>query len=52
MGRPKKYKVELSDEQVKELKSIMNRKKTSKMMIKRCQILLDMDENHGEVCTR
>ena len=37
MGRPQKYKVELSDEQLTELKSIIRRKKTSKMIIKRCQ---------------
>ena len=52
MGRPQKYKVELSDEQLTELKSIIRRKKTSKMIIKRCQILLDMDENHGQIYTR
>ena len=52
MGRPQKYKVELSDEQLTELKSIIRAKKTSKMMIKRCQILLDMDENHGQIYTR
>ena len=52
MGRPQKYKVELSDEQIVELKSIIRAKKTSKMMIKRCQILLDMDENHGQIYTR
>ncbi len=51
MGRPKKYKVELSDEEVRELKKKIRNKKSSKMIISRCQILLDMDAKHGKVLT-
>lgn len=52
MARPKKYKIELNEEQIKELKAIIRRKKTSKTIIKRCQILLDLDENHGKIYSR
>ena len=46
MARPKKYKIELIDEQVKELKTIIRRKTTSKTIKNRCQIILDLDEAH------
>lgn len=52
MARPKKYKIELNEEQIKELKAIIRRKKTSKTIIKRCQILLDLDEAHGKIYPR
>lgn len=52
MARPKKYEINLTEEEVKELKRIIRRKTTSKMIISRCQILLDLDESHGRVLTR
>lgn len=52
MGRKQKYHVNLSDEDVKNLKSIIRKKDTSRSMIRRCQVLLDMDESHGEIFTR
>ena len=51
MARPKKYKIELIDEQVKELKTIIRRKTTSKTIKNRCQIILDLDEAHGKILT-
>ena len=52
MGRKQKYHVNLSDEDVKNLKSIIRKKDTSRSMIRRCQVLLDMDESHGEIFTK
>lgn len=52
MARPKKYKIELNEEQIKELKKIIRRKTTSKTIKSRCQIILDLDEAHGKVFTR
>lgn len=51
MGKVK-YNVKLTDEEVKEIKGKIRNKKTSKMILRRCQILLDMDENHGKVISR
>ena len=52
MARPKKYKIELNEEQVKELKKIIRRKTTSKTIRSRCQIILDLDESHGKIYSR
>lgn len=43
MGRPKKQKIELTDEQVDMLKKKIRSKKTSGMIRTRCHILLDLD---------
>ena len=51
MGRKKKYHINLTDEEVNKLKSTIKRKKTSRSVCRRCQILLDLDEAHGEVLT-
>lgn len=51
MARPKKYKIELTDDELKELKTVICRKATSKTIRSRCQILLDLDEAHGNVRT-
>jgi transposase len=48
MPRERKYRVNLSDEQVKELKKLMHSKTASLTIKSRCQILLDMDEAHGK----
>lgn len=51
MGRPKKQKIELTDEQADMLKKKIRSKKTSEMIRTRCHILLDLDEKHGKVLT-
>lgn len=48
MPRERKYRVKLSDEQVKRLKKVMRDKATTLTVRNRCQILLDMDEAHGK----
>ncbi len=51
MARPKKYKISLTDDELKMLKSVMRKKKTSKTVRNRCQIIIDLDEAHGKVLT-
>jgi len=51
MARPRTHKIELTDDEVKMLKSIIRKKNTSKTIRSRCQILLDLDEKHGKVLT-
>lgn len=51
MARPKKYNVSLADDEVKELKSIIRKKGTTRTVRCRCQILLDLDEAHGKLLT-
>ena len=51
LGRPKKYTVTLSDEELKKLKSTIRRKKTTRNMVRRCQVLIDLDTMHGETMT-
>lgn len=51
MARPKKNKVQLSDSDIKKLKSIIQNKKTSQTIANRCRILLALDENHPPVQT-
>ena len=51
MARPKKYIINLTEEEIKELKSTIRSKKTSKTIRSRCQIILDLDEAHGKVLT-
>ena len=51
MARPRKYKINLTDNELKQLKSIIRKKDTSKMIRSRCQILLDLDESHGDILT-
>ena len=51
MARPKKYNISLTDEQLKELKSIIRKKQTSKTVRSRCQIIIDLDEAHGKILT-
>ena len=47
--RPKKYKVSLSEEERKKLEGITRRGKHPATTIKRANILLSLDENHGTV---
>ena len=51
MARKRKIEVCLSDEDVKVLKSKIRDKNTSKMIRSRCQIILDMDSEHGKSYT-
>lgn len=51
MARPKKHNIELTDTELKKLKSVIRNKNTSKMIRSRCQILIDLDEAHGIVPT-
>ena len=51
MARPRKYNISLTDDEVKQLKSIMHKKQTSKTVRNRCQIILDLDDAHGKVLT-
>jgi transposase len=43
MARPKKYTINLNDSERKLLKKVIKDKGTSKTVLKRCQILLEMD---------
>lgn len=47
MARPKTYIIKLSDDERTELQKTIHNKKTSKTILKRCQILLELDEVHG-----
>lgn len=51
MARSKKYRISLTDEQLKELKSVIRKKQTSKTVRSRCQIIIDLDEAHGKTLT-
>ena len=51
MARPKKHIIKLTDDEVKELKSVIRKKKTSRTIRCRCQIIIDLDEAHGKVLT-
>lgn len=47
MARPKKYIIKLNDEERDSLKKTIQNKKTCKTVLKRCQILLELDEERG-----
>jgi transposase len=51
MARPKKYIINLSADEVAKLKTIIRNKKTSKTVVRRCQVLMDLDESHGTILT-
>lgn len=51
MARPKTYHINLTNEELKLIKSILRKKQTSKTVRSRCQILLDLDEAHGKLLT-
>lgn len=50
-ARFNKHKIQLSDQEFNQIKKIINKKDSSKTIIRRCQIILDRDENHGTVLT-
>ncbi len=45
MARPKKYKIKLTDDELKELKSVIRKNKTSKTIRCRCQIIIGLKRN-------
>lgn len=47
MARPKTYIIKLSDEERAALQKTIHNKKTCKTVLKRCQILLELDEEQG-----
>lgn len=51
MARPEKYHISLTEAELKNLKSIMHKKQTSKTVRSRCQIIIDLDETHGKMLT-
>lgn len=52
MARPKKYIISLSESDTKKLNSLVHNKATSKSIIRRCQILLELDENNPNHLTQ
>ncbi len=52
MARKRTYKILLSDEDKKVLHATIHNKKTCKMIIRRCQILLELDENAPQYLTQ
>ena len=51
MARNKKFHINLTDKEFKQLKSVLRKSSTSRTVRCRCQILLDMDEAHGKLYT-
>ena len=51
MARPKISHIILVDDELKELKSVIQKKQTSRTVRCRCQIIIDLDEVHGKVLT-
>ena len=51
MERPRTNKINLTEEELKILKSVIRKKETSKTIRSRCQIIIDLDEAHGKVLT-
>jgi len=51
MGRPKTYTIKLTEDEVKKLKSQIRKKTASITVIKRCQVLLELDENNPHQLT-
>lgn len=52
MARKRTYRILLSDEDKKTLHTTIHNKKTCKMTIRRCQILLELDENAPQHLTQ
>ena len=47
MARPKVYSINLTDEERSKLNKVIKNKTTCKTVLKRCQILRDLDETKG-----
>lgn len=52
MAETKRYKVELTKEDINEINRKLRSKSTPKTIIRRCRILLDLDEAHGKAFSR
>lgn len=52
MARPRVYRIHLTDSEYERLTKKKRKKDTSKTIRSRCQIILDLDEEHGKVYTR
>ena len=52
MARNKTYIISLSDDELKNLKSVIRKKNTSRTIKCRCQILIDLDVAHGKQFTQ
>jgi len=50
--RPVKQHINLSDDQVSRLQKLLDAKSLNKTIKRRIQLLLDLDESHGEVMAR
>lgn len=46
MARPKKNHIQLSDADVKQLKSLIKSKNTNQTAINRCRVIFALDESH------
>lgn len=51
MARPKTYHIMLTDNEAATLRKVIKDKKTCKTVLKRCQILLELDETRGNGLT-
>ena len=51
MAKPKKYIIKLSNDERAALQKTIGNKRTCKTVLKRCQILLELDEERGTVLT-
>lgn len=47
MARPKVYSIRLTDDERAKLNKVIKNKTTCKTVLKRCQILRDLDETKG-----
>lgn len=52
MARPKTYHIILTDDELKQLESVIRKKQTSRTILCRFQIIIDLDEAHGKVLAR
>ena len=52
MARPRVYRIHLTDSEYESLTKKKRKKETSKTIRSRCQIILDLDEDHGKAYTR
>ncbi|MDR1904778.1 MAG: hypothetical protein LBQ88_21135, partial [Treponema sp.] len=51
MPRPKTYHINLAGQEIAKLKTIIRNKNTSKTVLRRCQVLLDLDQGRGKSLT-
>lgn len=51
MAKEKGYTIKFTEDEFERLKAAIDMKETSKTIRSRCQIMIDLDEAHGEVLT-